>query len=174
MKPRRMFRLPLILAALSIVLTSCHVAPFNPESEAVVSGFLPQILRPSISTEDEVTLPTCTVTITVINSIPLTVTKYSIDYIGPSGKKIDSPGLSVNGALAAFIKPGDDGTAETTVELEILTEDVYDYASQKTPTYLVDDITPIVARVTFTGVDENSNRVSFTGSVVIDTTSSSQ
>lgn len=173
MKSRRMVRLPIILAALSVLLASCHVAPFNPESEAVVSGFSPEILRPNITAEDEVTLPTSTVTITVINSIPLTLTKFFIDYIGPTGEKIESPGLSVGGGLAKFIKPGE-GTTEATVELEILTEDVYDYASQRTPSYLVDDITPIVARVTFTGVDENSNRVSFTGSVVIDTTPGSQ
>lgn len=158
------------LTAIASVMMGCRATPFNSECKAVVNKFEPEMLRPTVASGGANTLPRSQVEIAIYNRIALHLRGYSVGYYGPDGTKIIVPALSVSASLGRFIKP-DEGVATEILDIEIYTEEVYEYISQGTPEDVTDDINPVTAVVTFTGEDENGNPITFEGSVVLDTTS---
>jgi hypothetical protein len=175
-------------------LAGCQNSPgglISPATEIFVSKVEPSFLQPELSEEGSsgdseektIVLPALAISFNVSNGVSCFLNSYVIRYYTTGGVPLNDGKFDHSGAVSLFIKAPDvnwstveldeyTATAETVANqtlMEVFLPAVYSFMT-KGNSVITDDITPVVARIEFSGKDVNDKAVSIMAQVNLSTT----
>ena len=180
---------PLLVAGfiLATVFVGCQNSPGNalsPTSDLHVTSTDPMIIAPegtiTSGNSSDIKLPYLTVNFNITNGISVFLESADVHYFSQTGQPLASGSLDIFLGMSTLINAtalGDEAVTTTTsntsnaVELEVYPYKLFSYMTNGTINNYADDITPVVARVTFRGKDVSGHQVSATTQVNIVTLS---
>lgn len=191
-QPSRVFFLLMIFVLAN--LAGCQNSPgdiLSPSAEIFVSKVEPSYMQPELSEdtssggsgEKTILLPALAVNFNVSNGVSCFINSYVIRYSTTGGAPLNDGKFDHSGAVSLFVKAPDvswsttagdeelpdSATVANQTLMEVFQPAVYTFMT-KGNSVITDDITPVIARIEFSGKDVNDKAVSVSAQVNLITT----